>query len=141
MTEFDLDPRRTAAPATGARPVPRRKVLLAEADSLVADDFRRALEAQGFEVIGPAATVDEALALASTSQSLHGAVLDIRLGDEAAYAVADILRTRSAPFAFVTAHDPIDIPYAHQAAPCWSKPIAGEALASQLHALIAVRDR
>jgi len=135
-TEFSLSPRRTDAPPVGVWPQTRRKVLLAEADSLVADDFRQALEAMGFEVIGPAATLDEALALASTSQSLHGAVLDIRLGEEPIYAVADVLRTRSAPFVFVTAHDPIDIPHAYQSAPFWPKPIAGEALAAQLQGVM-----
>jgi CheY-like chemotaxis protein len=132
-TEFLSGPRRSDAPT-------RRKVLLAETDSGLADDFRRALEAHGFEVIGPAATVDEAIALASTSQSLHGAILDIHLDGEPAYAVADVLRTRSAPFAFVTAHDPVGIPHAYRSAPCWPKPIAGEAVASRLHGLMKVQD-
>ncbi|MDB5457270.1 MAG: hypothetical protein JWP92_2855, partial [Caulobacter sp.] len=78
-TEFSISPRRAeASTAPGDKPA-RRKVLLAETDSGLADDFRRALEAEGFEIIGPVGTVEEAVALAATSQSLHGAVLDIRL--------------------------------------------------------------
>jgi len=54
-------------------------------------------------VIGPAASVDEALALIE-SQIFDAAVLDINLGGQMSYPVADALLARAVPFVFSTGY-------------------------------------
>ena len=67
----------------------------------------------GCEVVGPAATVAEALKLVA-SERLDGAVLDINLGGDRVYPVADALRARGVPFLFVSGYGPSGVaaPYA-----------------------------
>jgi CheY-like chemotaxis protein len=57
----------------------------------------------GGEVVGPTASVAEALALAS-GDALDGAVLDVNLGGIPVYAVADRLALQDVPFVFLTGH-------------------------------------
>lgn len=66
--------------------------------SMLVEDWLREL---GCEVVGPAQTVSEALAL-SADDTLDGAILDIRLGGEESYPIAGALRDRGIPFAFAT---------------------------------------
>ena len=75
----------------------------------------RAFEASGAEVVGPAASVDGALALLAATERLDGAVLDANLQGEMAFPVADALGERGVPFVFATGYDESSIPprYAH----------------------------
>ena len=58
----------------------------------------------GADVIGPVATVADALQLIEQVPELDAAVLDINLREETSYPVADALRARNVPFFFST-HD------------------------------------
>ena len=87
-----------------------RRVLLVEDEYFIAVELHDAFEARGAEVIGPAATVKDALALVAGAGPLDGAVLDINLRGEMAYPVADALLTRSVPFVFTTGYDEAVIP-------------------------------
>ena len=90
------------------RPAPLggRHLLVAEDEYLVAAALAYALEDLGAEVIGPAATVGEALALVRThAERIDGAVLDVNLRDERIYPVADILTELGVPFVFTTGYD------------------------------------
>ena len=55
----------------------------------------------GCEVVGPARAVEDGLTLVE-SQSLDGAILDLKLGDEDCYPIANALHARGVPFAFAT---------------------------------------
>jgi len=82
------------------------RVLVVEDDFLIAMQTELALTAAGFEVVGPAATAEEAIALASTAQPTL-AVMDIRLastrdGIDAARQLYQDLAIRCI---FATAHD------------------------------------
>ena len=48
-------------------------------------------------MIGPAATVEEALELTASEARIDGAVLDINLREKEVYPVADVLRGRGVP--------------------------------------------
>jgi ActR/RegA family two-component response regulator len=91
-----------------------RRILLVEDEYFIVDDMVRALEASGAGVIGPVASVDDALDLIETT-NLDGAVLDLNLRGEMAYPVADALIERGVPFVFATGYDKAMIPprYAH----------------------------
>jgi DNA-binding response OmpR family regulator len=55
----------------------------------------------GHEVVGPARSVSDGLGYA-TEAPLDGAILDIRLGNENSYGIANALRDRGVPFVFAT---------------------------------------
>ncbi len=57
----------------------------------------------GCIVVGPAARLDEAIALAEGEQ-IDCAVLDVNLGGQPIFPLADILRAKGAPFAFATGY-------------------------------------
>ena len=82
------------------------RVLVVEDDFLIAMQTEVALTAAGFEVVGPAATAEEAVALAGEAQPML-AVMDIRLastrdGIDAARQLYQDLAIRCI---FATAHD------------------------------------
>ena len=99
-------------------------LLVVEDEYLIAADLTASLESLGVEVIGPAASVDEALSLVDkNSDRLDGAVLDINLGNERVYPVADVLTARGVPFVLTTGYDAVAVPTAYAAAPRCEKPV------------------
>lgn len=80
-----------------------RRVLVIEDEMLVAMEFENLLQRQGYAVVGPASTVDRALALLDHDQP-DAALLDLNLNGEPATAVAVALRTRGVPFVLVTGY-------------------------------------
>ena len=63
------------------------------------------LPAFGHKVDGPYNRFSDAV-LAAKSNNLQAGILDVNLGGEKTYAVADILTDRKIPFAFVTGYGP-----------------------------------
>jgi PAS domain S-box-containing protein len=103
------------------------RILLVEDEALVAMMMRDSLVELGFSVVGPFDRADEALACAS-DQPLDAAILDVNLGGDLVYPVAERLTRRDVPFVFVTGYDAenIDTRYAH--VPVLQKPIEREVL-------------
>jgi PAS domain S-box-containing protein len=102
---------------TGAAPPARHlggRVLVVEDEVLIAAMMRDLLLEAGCAVIGPFATVAEALAAADRDK-IDSAILDINLAKELVYPVAEVLRARDIPFAFVTGYgqESIDPNYAN----------------------------
>jgi CheY-like chemotaxis protein len=89
-----------------------RRILVVEDDPLIAMLEEDLMLRLGCEVIGPAATLAEALALAATS-SPQGALLDVNLQGEAVFPVADLLARAGVPFVFVTGYGERGLPPAH----------------------------
>lgn len=84
-------------------PLAGRRILIVEDETLVSMVIEEALKDLGCSVVGPVATRDQALALAK-AEPLDGALLDVNLGGEPVYPVADALVSRGIPFAFVTGY-------------------------------------
>ena len=104
------------------------KILLVEDDFLIGLDYTEQLLKLGCEVLGPVATVAEALEVIRT-EALDGAFLDFRLRDEISVAIAEALQKRSCPFCFITGYnDPPDLPVALQSVPRLDKPVTTQAL-------------
>ncbi len=104
-----------------------RQILVVEDDLLLGNELRRGLEAQGAQVIGPVASVDQALHHVQSCAGLDGVVLDVRLGSEQSYPVADLLIERRVPFLFATAYPDWAIPSAYAGIARLRKPVdAGE---------------
>lgn len=90
-------------PAAGRGTVRGRHILLVEDELLVADDMAATLRSAGAVVIGPVATLRDAMHHVATGE-LDGAVLDINLGGEFVWPAAETLRARRIPFLFATSY-------------------------------------
>lgn len=71
---------------------------------MLAQDLRNELEDAGAVVIGPEPSVARALSRISCEARIDAAVLDVNLGDEPVFPVADALATRGVPFVFATGY-------------------------------------
>src|ERR1700722_8279520 len=88
---------------THPEPARAYRVLVVEDEGLIALDIARRLELLGHEVLGPAATAEEALALVPGAEIV---LMDIRIdGDRDGIETALEIRTRyHLPIIFLTAH-------------------------------------
>ena len=109
-----------------------RRILIVEDEVLIAFDTQETLCDAGCEGVGPATSVDQALMLLETVP-LDGAVMDINLGQEQIWPVADALAARKVPFVLLTgmASD-CKIPDAHRDAPLIGKPVLPDKLLAAL---------
>ena len=87
-----------------------RRILVVEDEYLIADAMQRGLEDEGATVVGPASSVRNALRLVEAEPGIDGAVLDINLGSEKVYPVADALQALGVRFLFTTGYDAADVP-------------------------------
>ncbi|WP_354266740.1 response regulator [Bradyrhizobium sp. I1.7.5] len=109
-----------------------RHLLIVEDEYMIAAELARALQDRGANVIGPAGSVEDALQLLEAERQIDGAVLDINLGGERAYPVADALRARAVPFVFATGYDAWVIPETYASVPRMEKPVNMPSLARLL---------
>lgn len=86
------------------------KLLLVEDEFVLALGLADRLADLGAVVVGPVATVEDALALVERVPEIDAAVLDVNLGQEVAYPVADALLARGIPFFFATANERAALP-------------------------------
>jgi CheY-like chemotaxis protein len=113
------------------------RVLVLEDETIVLLMIEDLLDDLGCRVVGPAATVPEALALAEAG-GFDAALLDLNLGrGETSYPVADMLAARQVPFAFVTGYSADVLVPPHNGRPILEKPFWGDALSNVLLRLIA----
>lgn len=87
-----------------------KKILVVEDEYFLAREMEVQLEALGVEVIGPAATVNDAMNILTDNKQIDGAILDINLRGELVYPVADLLQRLDIPFVFATGRSPADVP-------------------------------
>ncbi len=112
------------------------RVLIVEDEVLVAmtlEDVVSDLGCHVVAVVGDAADALEAAAI----QPLDAAILDVNLGGERVFPVADLLADRGVPFVFSTGYGPTDLSRRYPGRPQLRKPYPPEALAEALEALIA----
>jgi DNA-binding NtrC family response regulator len=82
----------------------QKTVLIVEDDFIIAMDLQVTLERGGWRIMGPAASVQQALQL--LKQELPStALLDVHLGDEVVTPVAERLKAHDVPFAVASAYD------------------------------------
>jgi DNA-binding response OmpR family regulator len=132
--------------STDRRPVLRgRRILVVEDEALLAMLAEDELLGAGARVVGPAASVAEALRLieaAAAEGGLSAAVLDVKLAGETVSPVADRLAALGVPFLFATGCDGdfcrrSDGATDHGAAPVLRKPFDPRALVAALDGLTA----
>jgi CheY-like chemotaxis protein len=86
------------------------RVLIVEDEGLVAYGIVQFLEEVGARSVGPFATMIEALDGITKFDAVDGAILDIGLGDQTSYPLADALQTTGIPFLFLTGTDRFSLP-------------------------------
>jgi DNA-binding NarL/FixJ family response regulator len=112
-----------------------KRVLVAEDEPLVAMDIEAMLEDSGAEVVGPAATLAEALELAKVDD-LDAAVLDVNLRGEDVRPAAERLAHNGVAIMFHTGHSrPEELSDQFPDAYVCSKPVAPEVLVKAVEAL------
>ena len=108
-----------------------RRVLLVEDEALVAIMMRDMLNDLGFSVLGPMSNTSSALAAAKKAE-FDCAILDLNLGGEISYPVADALALRGLPFIFVTGYDKEGVESRYAAVPLLQKPVDENSLRAVL---------
>lgn len=81
------------------------RILVVEDEYLLAQDLLMELEDAGAIVIGPEASVGCALTRISEEARIDAVVLDLNLGGESAFPVADALIAKNIPFVFATGYE------------------------------------
>jgi len=82
-----------------------RRILVVEDEYMLAECLHDLLQGDGAEVLGPASSIEDANALLDRHPIPDAAVLDINLGRQSVYAVADRLSGQGVPFLFTTGYD------------------------------------
>jgi len=125
-------------PATVAAGKPGRsaalaglRVLLVEDEAMVAMMIEDMLSDLGCLVIGPASRVSSALDLLD-DEAIDAAVLDVNLGGEAVFPVADRLAAVGVPFVFSTGYGLAGLDDRHAARPVLQKPYSRDRLGAAL---------
>jgi CheY-like chemotaxis protein len=85
-------------------PFSDHRVLLVEDEMLVAWLLEDMLADLGYAIVGPASSVNQALAMID-AEVIDAAVLDVNLNGQMSYPIADVLAARSVPFVFSTGYD------------------------------------
>jgi CheY-like chemotaxis protein len=106
-------------------------VLIVEDEYFLAQDLVDYFEEIGVQVLGPAASVSEALRLLESAE-VQGAILDVNLRGERVYPVADVLRQRHVPFVFASGYGGELEPRAYADVPRCIKPVDFSVLAKTL---------
>ena len=118
------------------RPLERRRVLVVEDEYVVALELEGVLRDLGCEVLGPVASVAQALALLGRERP-DAATLDLNLLDGLAVLVAERLASMGVPFVLCTAYAAEHL--AHpllKGVPKLGKPLDGTALWRGLEGLL-----
>jgi PAS domain S-box-containing protein len=116
-----------AEDARSSVPESASRMLIAEDEALVAIMMEDVATELGWSVVGPFSRAADALAAAKTDD-IDAAILDVNLGGESVYPVADTLLARGVPFVFATGYGAESIDRRFACAPVLQKPIDRQAL-------------
>jgi DNA-binding response OmpR family regulator len=100
----------------------------------VAMDLEMILRGAGYVVVGPATRLAQAMSLAE-QEDIDGAVLDVNLGGEHVFGVAEVLARRNVPFVFVTGYDRNILPDELAQRPLVRKPYVARSILTKLQEL------
>ncbi len=95
-----------------ARPAPfvlgGLRILIVEDEYMVAEHLGMMLEDLGCDVVGPVATIEEAIATVNDGV-LDGALIDANLNGESSAPIAAALRAASVPFVVATGYGSLEL--------------------------------
>ncbi|HEX2256845.1 MAG TPA: response regulator [Afifellaceae bacterium] len=111
------------------------RILIVEDEMMVSMMLQDMLEELGYETLGPATRLEEAVATATVSD-ISAAVLDINLNGKETYPVAEVLRRRGIPFVFATGYGAEMVSERFPGTPALQKPFQRHELGRALAAVM-----
>lgn len=119
-----------------SNPLSGKKILVVEDEWLIAEHLSMLLEDLECEVIGPVASVADALASIDVTE-IECALLDANLNGTSSSPIVDALATRHVPYIIVTGYGGLELPTpAMNAAPRLNKPFMDHELETALIAVV-----
>jgi DNA-binding response OmpR family regulator len=109
----------------------RPRVLVLENEAVIALDISVILEGKGFEVVGPFDRIAQAMAAVKASV-LDAAILDVQIGSDQSFAVANALGAAGIPFLWATAYHQGDLPAPYRSQLYLHKPFTARELTDTL---------
>jgi CRP-like cAMP-binding protein/CheY-like chemotaxis protein len=126
-------PRPKAPPQPERRAI--KRILVVEDDQFLALHMQTILSSLGFEVLGPAPSLEIGLRMVAETDHLDAAVLDVRLDqDQRVFPVARMLQQRSIPFSFMTGYTDPELDGFE--APVIQKPLETDSVAAVIERLV-----
>jgi DNA-binding response OmpR family regulator len=122
-------------PRSSGNTVAGRKVLVVEDETSLQPLISDTLSEAGYDVIGPTATAACGVQLVS-SDSPDVALLNVTLGNGTSFSVAELLASHGIPFAFITGHEPDELPTHLQHHIILRKPFGSDDLLATISALL-----
>jgi CheY-like chemotaxis protein len=113
-----------------------KRILLVEDEALIAILLEDMVTGFGATIVSTESQLDLAIARAET-EALDGAILDVNLGGQRSFGVADVLRRRGIPFVFATGYGQLGVDPAHRDAPVLMKPYSEDDVARALAMMFA----
>ncbi len=108
------------------------KVLVLEDETLVSMMVEDMLMDLGCEIIGPFSRLDQALNAVKEGVEFDMALLDVNLGGERSFPLAEVLAEKNIPFVFTTGYDESGMPDAWRGRPSLRKPFMMHEMATIL---------
>jgi len=99
------------------------RLLLVEDEYLIAKFLAEIVEELGAEVLGPVASVEDALELIAHCPEIDAAILDVNLRGETVYPVADVLIDRRVPLVFTSGYGRDALPSRYGDVDLFTKPV------------------
>jgi CheY-like chemotaxis protein len=92
------------------KPLAGQRILVVEDDAMLAFSLVDCLERAGARLVGPFATMIEALDGMTQLDAVDAAILDVGLGGQNSFPLAEALQTTRIPFLFLTGTRRLDLP-------------------------------
>jgi two-component SAPR family response regulator len=108
------------------------RILIVEDEYAIAADLAEMVEEIGATALGPVGSVRTALGLIDAEERIDGAVLDVNLGAENVFPVAELLASRHVPFVFATGYGEGMIPETYSHVRRYEKPVTVASLTATL---------
>jgi CheY-like chemotaxis protein len=115
----------------------RLKVFVVEDESLVAMQLEDMLLDLGCDVVGLAMRVGRALEMLSAAASVDVAILDVNIGGDKVYPVAEALRARGVPILFATGYGRAGVEPDWQSYQILQKPYTSQEIAEKIQLSVA----
>jgi PAS domain S-box-containing protein len=116
--------------------VTRRRALVIEDEPLIAMELESNLSELGFLVVGRCVSTKAARRIWAEEAAIDLAVLDVNLGEETTYALAEEFRDAGVAVLFCTGYDMLDTPGALAGIPKLVKPVSKDSLAGAINVLL-----
>lgn len=115
------------------------RILVVEDEYMLARHLKRELEDLGAVILGPEPLIRQALDRVAHEARIDVAILDVNLGGELSFPVADALLARQVPFVFSSGYEDAATRIRYSAVPTCNKPYVMGNLLKVLQALVLKR--